>query len=104
MLQTVLVVLIILWLLGFLHLPGIVIKDMVLFQFNGHAVTLWELLMVIVIAWAIEALPTPLRQIAFILIILWILSVLGVIAIAGLSNLIVVAIIIGLIFAVFQKS
>lgn len=104
MLATVLFLLIILWVLGFLHIPGVVIKDMVLFQFNHHAVTLWELLMLIVIAWAIEALPTPLRQIAFILIILWILSILGIIAVSGLSNLIVVAIIVGLIVAVFQKS
>ena len=102
MLATILVLLIVLWFLGFIHIPGLVLRNINLFTFSGHTITLWELLIFIVIVWAIEALPSPLRQIAFILVILWLLSIFGIIAIAGLSNLIVVAIIIGLVFAVLQ--
>ncbi len=102
MLQTILVLLIILWFLGIVQIPGIVLRDITLFTIRGHRVTLWELLIFIIIAWAIEALPSPFRQIAVILVLLWVLSILGVIAIAGLSNLIVLAIIIGIIFAIFQ--
>jgi len=87
MLGTILVILLILWLFGFVSVPGLVFHNTVLFRILGHNVTLWELLMFIVIAWAIESLPSPLRQIAFILIILWLLSILGIVAIAGLSNL-----------------
>lgn len=104
MLGTILVVLILLWFLGFVQIPGLVIQNTVLFQVLGHSVTLWELLVFLVIAWAMESLPAPLRQIAFVLIILWLLSTLGIIAISGISNLFVGAIIIGLVLAVFQKS
>ena len=102
MLATILVILVVLWLVGFIQIPWITIHNAVLFRFAGHSITLLELLLFIVAAWAIEALPSPLRQIAFILVILWILSVLGIVAVAGLSNLLILAIIIGLLFAVFQ--
>lgn len=104
MLGTVLVILLVLWLFGFVQIPGIVFHNAVLFRILGHSVTLWELLMFVVIAWAMESLPSPLRQIAFVLVILWLLSVFGIIGIAGLSNLLVIAIIIGLVLALFQRS
>ena len=100
---TILVILFLLWALGFLHLPGITFHNVQLFRIFGHSVSLWEVLMFIVIAWAMESLPTPLREIAFVLVILWLLSIFGVISIVGLSNLIVVAIIIGLVIAIFRK-
>lgn len=99
---TILVILFFLWALGFLHLPGITFHNITLFRVFGHSVSLWELLMFIVIAWAMESLPTPLREIAFVLVIIWLLSILGVISIAGLSNMIVVAIIIGLVISIFR--
>ncbi|MBI3577078.1 hypothetical protein HY086_03510 [Candidatus Gottesmanbacteria bacterium] len=102
MLTTVIVLLAILWLLGVIHIPAISIQDMTLFVFNGHRITLLNVLTFLVIAWAIEMLPSPLRQIAVVLILLWVLSVLGFLAISGLSHLIVLAIIIGLILTLFQ--
>lgn len=104
MLGTILVVLLLLWLLGFLQIPGLVFHNTVLFRILGHSVTLWELLMFLAIAWAMESLPAPIRQIAFVLIILWLLSIFGIIAIAGLSNILIAAIIIGLVLALFQKN
>ncbi len=104
MVGTVLVVLLLLWLLGFVQIPWLVFHNRVLFNVLGHNVTLWELLMFLVVAWAMESLPDPLRQIAFVLVIVWLLSVLGIISIAGLSNLLIVALLIGLALAIFQKS
>lgn len=100
---TVLVILVFLWLFGYLRIPGIPVHNLVLFRVFGHAVTVWEFVMFLVIAWAMEILPSPLRQIAYVLVLLWVLSVFGFIAIAGLSQLIVLALIIGLIVSLFRK-
>lgn len=103
MLGTIIVILALLWGLGFLNLPALPFQNMVLFRLFGHSITLWELLMFVVILWAMESLPSPLRQIAFVLILLWVLSILGIIAITGLSNLIIGALIIGIVLAIFQS-
>lgn len=103
MLTTVLILLVVLWFLGIIHIPVLPINDITLFAFNGHSITLLNVLTFLVIAWAIEMLPQPLRQIAMVLILLWVLSILGFLAIAGLSHLIVLAIIIGLILTIFQR-
>ena len=34
-----------------------------LFSFNGIAITLWDMLILLFIAWAIDMLPSPFRQI-----------------------------------------
>jgi hypothetical protein len=103
MLGTIIVILALLWGLGFLNIPSLPFQNMVLFRLFGHSITLWELLMFVVILWAMESLPSPLRQIAFVLILLWVLSILGIIAITGLSNLIIGALIIGIVLAIFQN-
>ncbi|KKT33102.1 hypothetical protein A2394_01085 [Candidatus Woesebacteria bacterium RIFOXYB1_FULL_42_36] len=101
MLIAIVVILVILWFLGYMPLSGIPIPNVSLFTINGHPVTLWELLILIVVVWAIGILPAPLQTIAGILLILWILSVLGILAITGLPNVIVLVIIVGLILSVF---
>lgn len=103
MLTGILIILIILWLLGFISIPGFAIRDIALFHFNGRNITLWDILIFIIVAWAVESLPSPLRQIGFILVVVWLLSQLGLIAIAGLSNLIVIAVAIGLVLAILQN-
>jgi hypothetical protein len=50
--------------------------------------------------WIVGILPSPLRQIAAVLLILWILALFGIIVIAGISNLLVLAVIIGLVLFV----
>lgn len=93
-------VLIILWFLGYVRLEGLNIPDFQLFVINGRPISLWNLLILMVIVWALSILPSPLREIAGVILILWILSLLGIIAIAGLSNILVIAIIAGLILSV----
>lgn len=101
MIVVIIIVLAILWFLGYAPLAGISIPDTALFTINGHAITLWEILILLAIGWAISILPKPLQAIASVLLVLWILSVLGILAIAGLSNIIVLVIIIGLIVSIF---
>jgi len=101
MLIAIVVILVILWFLGYMPISGIIIPNVSLFAINSHIVTLWELLILLVVVWAIGILPRPLQMIASILLVLWILSVLGIFAIAGLPNIIVLVIIVGLILSIF---
>lgn len=101
MLVVIAIILIVLWFLGYVPITGISIPNIILFTINNHPVTLWELLILGVIGWAISILPGPFQTIASILLILWVLSVLGILAIAGLSNIIVLVIIVGIVAAIF---
>lgn len=98
MLAIVLVALILLWVFGYIHISGY-IPNFPLFNINGHAITLWDLLIFAVIVWAIGILPSPLRQIAGVLLVIWVIATLGIVAITGLAQIIVLAIIVGLILA-----
>src|SRR3989338_2831760 len=102
MIVTIIVILIILWFLGYMPITGISIPNLVLFTVNNHAITLWEILILAVIAWAIGILPRPFQAVASILLLLWILSVLGIFAITGLPNTLVIVIIIALILSIFR--
>lgn len=99
MIAAVLIILIILWVFGYIHISGFNIPDIQLFVINNHAVTLFDLLILAVIGWTIGILPTPLRQIAGVILVIWILATLGIIGIAGLPSILVLAVIIGLILA-----
>jgi hypothetical protein len=106
MIGALILVLIVLWFLGYVRVGGLTIPDVVLFSINGQPITLWSILILIIVSWAISILPTPFREIAGVLLILWILSVLGILAIAGiaLANFLVIAIIVGLIASLFIRS
>ena len=93
----VLVLLVILALLGYVQIPYLPFLNAVLFTLNGHAITLLNLLIFFVILWAIGILPRPFREIIGAVFLLWILALLGFIAIAGLSNILVIAVIVGLV-------
>lgn len=101
MLIAIVIILVVLWFLGYAPISGISIPNIVLFTVNNHPVTLWEILILAVIGWAISILPRPFQILASVLLILWILSVLGILAITGLSNVIILIIIIGLILSIF---
>lgn len=101
MLVTIVIILIILWFLGYFPISGISIPDVVLFTINNHPVTLWEVLILAVVSWAIGILPRPFQVVASILLLLWVLSVLGILAIAGFSNIIVLVIIVAIIVSIF---
>lgn len=101
MLIAIVVILAILWLLGYAPISGISIPNISLFSINNHLVTLWEVLILAVIVWAIGILPRPFQAVAGVLLALWILSVLGIFGIAGLPSIIVLIIIVALIVSIF---
>ncbi|SRR5258708_6543519 len=99
MLIAILILLFVFWIFGY---GTIAILPFPLFSFMNHVITLWDLLIFLVIIWLIGILPSPFREIASIAFILWILAVFGVIALAGTANLLVIAIIVGLLVYVFS--
>lgn len=101
MLIAIIIILAILWFLGYAPISGISIPNFVLFNINNHPVTLWEVLILAVIGWAIGILPRPFQAVAGVLLFLWILSVLGIFAISGVSSIIVLLIIAALVVSFF---
>ena len=104
MLALVLAILIVLWFLGIVQINSFTIPHIKLFALNGHTITLVNVLIFFAILWLTELLPSPFRQVAFALLILYALSLFGFIVIAGFSNLVIVAVIVGVILALFQKK
>lgn len=102
MLLALIVALITLWLLGYIAFPGFFIPNVILFTINAHPITLWNLLIFLVILVIATSLPSPLREILFVMLIIWAISVLGFIAFIGLPNLLLVAIIAGLLVYILQ--
>ncbi len=99
MVLALLIILIILWFFGFIPFA---LFQTPLFTLNGNTITLYELLIFGVVLWLIGLLPSPLREIGAVLLLLWVLSVLGFLAIGGLSQILIIAIILGVIVSLFS--
>lgn len=97
-----LVVLVALWLLGLIQIPGVESINIHLFDLFGRSITLLDLLIFGAIIWLIGILPSPFRQIAAVIAVLWLLAFFGFIAIAGLANILVLVLIIGLVLHVLK--
>jgi hypothetical protein len=93
----ILVILFLLWLMGY---GPFQVLHIILFRFNNFAVSIWDILIFMVLIWLVTSLPSPFRQIAVVFILIWILSLLGVIAVTGLSSILVIAIIVGVLLYV----
>lgn len=104
MLEILLAVLVILWLTGNLNIVGLEIPNYILFQLNGVDITLWNVIIFVVILWALGILPSPIREISGVLLVLWVLSILGILAIPGLTNLLVIAIIVGIVASILKRK
>lgn len=102
MILALLIALIILWLMGYVVFPGFVIPSIILFSINGHPITLWNLLIFLILIVIAASLPSPLREILFVVFILWVLALLGIISAVGFPNLLLVGIIAGLMVFVIQ--
>lgn len=97
-----LIILVILWFFGYIRIPWLVIPRFPLFELNGRIITFYDLLIFIIAVWVISFLPSPLREIAGVLLILWILATFGILAIAGLSQIILIALIVGIALSLFR--
>ena len=103
MIQILLVALIVLWFLGYISIPWLNIPSFTVFTINGRPISAFELIILIVVLWDMTNLKSPFRHVALALIVLWLLSILGFIAISGLSNLLILAIIVGIAGSLFLK-
>lgn len=99
MLAALILLLVVLWFLGYVNVSGITFPDIRFFTINGIDITLWNTLVLLLVVGAISILPSPFRQIAGVLLVLWVLAVLGILSIAGLGlpSILLMAIIVGLI-------
>lgn len=104
MIELVLIILIAFWLLGYITIPWLPVKDIQLFVVNSRSVTLWDVLIFFAAVWLIGLLPSPFRQIVSVILVLYLLSILGVVAITGLSNILVISLIVGTVIFLLQKK
>ncbi|MGH7202922.1 MAG: hypothetical protein ACREHC_00585 [Candidatus Levyibacteriota bacterium] len=105
MIAALIIILAVLWVLGYIHIGGINLPDTALFTINGQVVSIIDLLILALVIMAISILPSPFREISGVLLILWILAVIGVISIVGigLPAIFLFALIIGLIVSLFNN-
>lgn len=103
MLEVILILLIVLWVLGYISIPILASLDFPLFVINGEAISLFDLLIFLLVVWAVGILPTPFREIASVLLLLWVLAILNILAFPGLSGILLIAIIVGLIASLFSR-
>jgi hypothetical protein len=97
MLELLVFTLFVLWLFGLVSVGGLTLPDIALFTLNGVNITLWDLIALMLVAWIIGLLPSPFSEIGGVMLILWILATLGILSIAGLPNMLMVAILLGLV-------
>lgn len=99
--EIILIVLIVLWFLGYITIPGVPIPRFPLFYINNLPITLWDIFIFLVVIWAIDAAPSPLREIFIVLLLVWLLSTVGIISIVGFSQIAIIAIILGIVASIF---
>ena len=100
MILVVIALLVILAVFGFIPFSFF---EIVLLRLNGEEITIYDLLVFLVILWAVGILPTPFRQIAVVLVILWVVATLGFIAIPNFSSIVIFGFIAGLVIYAIQS-
>lgn len=103
MIEAILILLVLLWVLGFISIPVLSTLDFPLFVINGEAISLFDLLIFLLVVWAVGILPSPFREIASVLLLLWVLAILNILAFPGLSSILLIAIIVGLVASLFNR-
>lgn len=93
MLEIILVLLIVFWFLGYGPLTALKIP---LFSISHFHVNLWDILIFLLIIWLIDSLPGALRMVVVVALVIWLLGTFGIVAIPMFSNLVIIAIIVGL--------
>jgi hypothetical protein len=102
MILDIVAIILLLWFLGIIQIPGFSINNIVILYFNGKPITLAQVFIFFIIMLMLGVLPSPIKQIAAAIFVIWILSVVGIITVTGLSNILIVGIIIGLIASMFR--
>lgn len=100
--EVILLLLIALWFLGYITVPGIAVPRFPILYFRGRPITLWDILIFLIVIWAIEELPDPFRTIFAVMLLLWVLSTVGIISIVGFPHLLVIGLIVGMAISIFS--
>ena len=98
MLGIVLILLSILLISGHLGFDTFDTPNYVISQFNGHPITLIQILIFLVVIWAVSLLPKLIREIVLLLLVVWVLSLLGFISLIGVPDLFILAILLIIVF------
>ena len=106
MLYTIAVILLILWLLGFLQLGNNDVLRVTIVTIQDHPIRVLDALVAIVVIWLIFALPGPLAIAAGALLALWALTMAGIIAVQGLpiNVLVILAILVGVMIHLVRRK
>lgn len=102
MITAVLIFLILLVVLGYIDFPSFPVRDMSLFDLFGKTISLYDLVVFLIILWIIDLLPWPFRGLATVILVLWLLTFFGIIAVTGFSNILLIALVLGIVAYLFQ--
>ena len=103
MLVILLIILGILWFLNYIGAPIIPLST-VIFTLFSVSVTLYQFLVFLIILAFTGLLPSPFRLVAVFLLFLWILSLFGLVSIFNLQDIIIFAVVFGVIYSLFGGS
>ncbi len=101
MILAILLILVIFWFMGYGPYAALRVP---LFDFRTTTINLWDILIFLLIVWMIDLLPSPIRQIAIVLLLIWLLATLGIIAVPQFSSIVVIALIAGLVIFLLSGS
>lgn len=93
-----LVILIVLWLAGFIQIP---VFNSAIFHVFGRPFTIHHLLILLIVGYVIKFLPHMLQIAVSILLILWLISTFFIISLGGIANLFILILIIAILFSFF---
>lgn len=93
MLWVILLLLIVFWFMGYGPIAALKFP---LFYLGSIRVDLWNILIFLLIIWLIDLLPGVLRSIVVIALVIWLLGFFGIIAVPMFSNIVIIAVIVGL--------
>lgn len=98
MIEAAILILIVLYVLGYVSIPGVSIPNIQIYTFNNHHITLYELLIIGVLFAVLSFAPRFLRIVIGAVSLIWVLSTIGIIAVKGLPALVIIALIFIMIF------
>ena len=99
----IIAIVVVLWLLGIISIPWMVMPHFPVFSILGYSVTIQRLLIVGILIWLGMSLGSPFRQMLWVFFILWLLSTFGIIGSIAMGTLIVVSVVVGLVLSVVQR-
>lgn len=99
----IIAIVVVLWLLGVINIPWLVMPHFPVFSILGYSLTIQRLLIIGILIYLGMSIGSPFRQMLWAFFILWLLTTLGIITIGGMGTLIVVSVVVGLVLSLVQR-